>query len=253
MNNEQDRQKELVNTTDCLEAINVFKFWKNILFILILICLLLLQVCFWVINLGLVSKTQVDEVGVAEVITEESSPDVSSEVVEKTQKKIEAAAKKVTGDVNEPAIAERPQKKSINFTVLFKQVHFMWIIKTVDFLLILLSLAYCLLILFTLKISMVGRLGGINHISRALVLSVLFLVCLLPWQEIFGWFTAGALYAPGELLTYLENSDPDTLTDDVFLYLRFVGYWFVVLLFVIFAQIRTCRWSKATLRRLEVV
>jgi len=254
MDTEQDRQKELVNTTDCLEAINVFRFWKNVLFVLILICLLLLQVCFWVINLDLIGKAQAEEVKAAEVVIIEPGKPVETEkVVDQRRQEIEVAAKKVVGDVNEPAAAQQPQKKSINFRAIFKHIHFMWTIKTADFLIILLSLAYCLLVLFMLKVSMVGRLGGINHITRALVLSVFFAVLILPWQEIFGWFTAGALYAPSELMTYIEQKESFNRFDVVFFYLRFVGYWLVVLLFLIFAQIRTVRWSKTTLRRLEVI
>jgi hypothetical protein len=36
-------------------------------------------------------------------------------------------------------------------------------------------------------------------------------------------------------------------------YLRFTGYWLLVLLLLLAAQIRSMRWAKATLRRLEVV
>lgn len=255
MDNEQDRQKELVNTTDCLEAVNVFKFWKNVLFVLLLICLLILQACFWVLNLDIVGKAAANEVKTVKTApaAEAKITEEVQQAVDQTQEKIEIAAKKVVGDANTPAAAETPQKKTINFAAIFKDVHFLWTIKTVDFVVILLSLAYCLLILFALKISMVGRLGGINHIARALVLSVLFVVLILPWQEIFGWFTAGALYAPGELTAYLARHDSLEIYETVFFYLRFVGYWLVALLFLLFAQIRTYRWSKATLRRLEVI
>ncbi|MBN1795088.1 MAG: hypothetical protein JW804_00285 [Sedimentisphaerales bacterium] len=263
MNTEQDRQKELVNATDCLEAINVFKFWKNILFVLIIICLLILQACFWSFNLDLVGQEQTEQAAVTKKAME-NPPELTEEtkeVINQSEEKIEEAAKKVTADaekpaaatVNEPIAAEQSRKKSINLAAIVKKVHVMWTIKTTDFLIILLGIAYCSIVLLTLKVSMVGRLGGINHITRALVLSVLFVVLILPWQEIFGWFTAGALYAPSELTTYIERYDSFEMYEKAFFYLRFVGYWLVVLLLLIFAQIRTARWSKATLRRLEVV
>ena len=56
MNNERDMQKDLIKTTDCLEAIGVFKGWKNFLFIIMLICILLLQVPFWLIDRGLIGS-----------------------------------------------------------------------------------------------------------------------------------------------------------------------------------------------------
>jgi hypothetical protein len=255
MDNEQDRQKELVNTTDCLEAISVFKFWKNLIFVLLLISLLVIQVCFWVINLDLCDKTQAEEVKIVDTdkTAQPELIDEAEKVVDEVKDDIQAAAKKVTGDANEPAVAETTKKKTIDFSTIFKKVHFMWTIRTMNFMVILLGMTYCLLNLFALKVSMVGRLGGINHISRALVLSVLFVVVILPWQEIFGWFTAGALYAPGELITHLSRYDSLEMYEKVFFYLRFVGYWFVALILLIFTQSRTCRWSKATLRRLEVV
>ena len=47
---EEQRRDELLGTTDCLEAIGVFKGWKNFLFVVAVICLVLLQICFWVID-----------------------------------------------------------------------------------------------------------------------------------------------------------------------------------------------------------
>ena len=42
MSAEQNRQKDLVDTTDCLEAVGVFRCWKNLFFAVILVGLLLL-------------------------------------------------------------------------------------------------------------------------------------------------------------------------------------------------------------------
>jgi hypothetical protein len=36
-------------------------------------------------------------------------------------------------------------------------------------------------------------------------------------------------------------------------YLRFTGYWLLVMLLLLGAQIRSMRWAKMTLRRLEVI
>ena len=56
MNQEQSRTGSLVDTTDCLEAVSVIKFWKNLLFIIILLALILVQGAFWVTNLNLVKS-----------------------------------------------------------------------------------------------------------------------------------------------------------------------------------------------------
>ncbi len=54
MGQEQSRMSNLVDTTDCLEAVSAIKFWKNFLFLIILLSLLLVQGSFWVMNLHLV-------------------------------------------------------------------------------------------------------------------------------------------------------------------------------------------------------
>jgi hypothetical protein len=106
--------------------------------------------------------------------------------------------------------------------------------------------------LFSLKVSMLGRLGGINHISRAFFLSLLMLILLLPWQRIFGDMVPGAIYTPEELLERCSAEAGDVL-DKVVYYLRFSGYWLLVLLLLILSQIRSVRWGKAILRRLEII
>ncbi|MHC4212509.1 MAG: hypothetical protein ACYSWP_03945, partial [Planctomycetota bacterium] len=41
-------QDNLLDTTDCLEAVSVFRGWKNFLFVITFFSLLLLQSVFWV-------------------------------------------------------------------------------------------------------------------------------------------------------------------------------------------------------------
>ena len=127
-----------------------------------------------------------------------------------------------------------------------------WLIRIVNAVLILTASLYCLSMLFSLKVSMLGRLGGINHISRAFFLSLLMLVLLLPWQKIFGGMVPGAIYTPEELLK-CSSAEATDIFDTVIYYLRFSGYWLLVLLLLILAQIRSIRWGKAILRRLEII
>ena len=106
--------------------------------------------------------------------------------------------------------------------------------------------------LFSLKVSMLGRLGGINHISRAFFLSLLMLILLLPWQRIFGGMVPGAIFTPEELAQW-SCAEAGDIFDRVIYYLRFSGYWLLVLLLLILSQIRSIRWGKAILRRLEII
>ena len=58
MNGESEKQEELLCTTDCLEAVGAFKAMKNFLFVIIVICLVLLQVTFWLVELDFVDMRQ---------------------------------------------------------------------------------------------------------------------------------------------------------------------------------------------------
>jgi hypothetical protein len=106
--------------------------------------------------------------------------------------------------------------------------------------------------LFSLKVSMLGRLGGINHITRAFFLSLLALVLLLPWQRVFAPAIIGAIFTPEEMIESFSTRTPD-LFDGIIYYLRFCGFWLLIVLLMILAQIRSSRWAGAILRRLEII
>jgi hypothetical protein len=126
------------------------------------------------------------------------------------------------------------------------------VIRLVNAVLILTATLYCLTLLFGLKVSMHGRLGGINHISRAFFLSLFMLVLLLPWQRIFGAVVTGAVYTPGELVKW-HSAKTDDMFDVILYYLRFSGYGVLILLLLLLSQFRSLRWAKAILRRLEII
>ena len=46
---------DLLDTTDCLEAVGVFKGWKNLLSLILVVCLLLLQAGFFLVDQGYVA------------------------------------------------------------------------------------------------------------------------------------------------------------------------------------------------------
>ena len=242
MNENQAKPNNLVDTTDCLEAVNVFKGCKNAFFIIVILCLLLLQGAFWLVDTDCV-KTGDD--------TKSGSPAAAA----KDAKEIEEAAEKVTGEPNQPAeaAAQKPeqQQKSPLFEITFERLA--GLIRFFNFVLILMAVLYCLTMLFSLKVSLLGRLGGINHIARAFFLSLFFVVLLLPWQRLFPGVFIGAMYTSDELLSRCAAAKDYHIFDTTLHYLRFTGYWLLVLLLLIFSQLSSGRWSKAILRRLEVV
>jgi hypothetical protein len=243
MNEGQDKQNNLLDTTDCLEAMGVFKFWKNLGFVVIILLLLLLQAVFWSVNTGFIK------------VDDGSKTEASAAAGEKTEQ-TEETAKQAAKEPNQPTKAV-PQKKVINLGVLIpvhvRTIHLSLAIRIFNFVLALAAVLYCLTMLFSIKVSLIGRLGGINHICRAFFLSLAFLVLLLPWQRFFAGVVAGAIYTPEELLSRCVAVKTSSIFGTALFYFRFTGLWLLAVLLLISAQLRSCRWARAILRRLEVI
>jgi hypothetical protein len=230
MNENQAKESSLVDTTDCLEAVGVFRGWKNFLFVISLSSLLLLQASFLFVTFGIVEAGDKQAVG--------------------AQEQIKKAAQKITADPNQPLMAE-PKAKSSIFAMTFKRLA--GLIQFFNFVLVLTAILYCLTMLFSLKVSLLGRLGGINHIARAFFLSLTFAVLLMPWQRFFPGVVIGAMYTPAELQSACAKAADYNIFPTILYYLRFTGFWLLVVLLLIFAQLRSGRWARAILRRLEVI
>jgi len=257
MNDEEQRQNNLIDTTDCLEAVGVFRGWKNFLFIITILCVLILQVSFWLVNTACI-KTEEKNTKSCNVVQESTKQtevkQLSTIDVPDQQDEIEKAAKKVAAEANEPT--KPAEAKEIVNGAFWKKItfkHLAWLIRFINFVLIPTAVLYCLTMLFSLKVSLLGRLGGINHISRAFFISLVMLVLLLPWQKFFSGVVAGAMYTPSELLKAYSAAENRDIFGTFFYYLRFVGYWLLIFLLLVFSQIRSSRWAKAILRRLEVI
>jgi hypothetical protein len=253
MNEERNKQNYLIDTTDCLEAVGVFRGWKNFLFVIVACGLLLLQVSFWLVSTGCVETKVPAGTPVAAKNTEKDS-NVTEQTVSPAVEVNEAAKQVVAAEPNQMAKASpKEQKQPSAFVEHIKFKHLSRLIRFLNFMLIPATALYCLTMLFALKVSMVGRLGGINHIGRAFFLSLVVFVLLLPWQLVFAPVIAGVMYTPQELLSACTAAGTAGPFGKVFYYLRFTGYWLVVLLLLLSAQLRSARWAKAILRRLEVM
>jgi hypothetical protein len=239
MNHNETGHNNLLDTTDCLEAVGVFKGWKNILFIVVLVVLLLSQAGFWLVDLGIV--TLKDDSPVINIASGISIP--------VTFEPNQTAAQ----PVNKPSDANTQAKSKLGD--LFEQVpseRYVLVLSFVDAVLILTASLYCLTMLFALKVSMVGRLGGINHITRAFFLSMFLLILLLPWQKVFGSTVIGAVFTAEDIIQASSLKSGDIL-EKVLYYLRFTGYSLLILLLLLMAQLRSARWAGAILRRLEII
>jgi hypothetical protein len=259
MEENRNDPKNLIDTTDNLEAVGVMRCMKNTFFIIVIACLVLTQAIFWAINRGCIKTDKQAPQGQAKVaesviiITETSSAAATEQAIKGDTTEVEQAAKTALADTNQQA-----QSKHTPIVCPFSSVvakitveQLSMAIRMVNFVLILSAILYCLTMLFLLKISLTGRLGGINHIARAFFLSLIILVLILPWQRFFPGVVTGVIYTPEELLDACATQTANIL-DDAMLYLRYVVFWVLTVLFLICAQFRSSRWAKNTLRRLEV-
>jgi hypothetical protein len=244
----QNKSGDLIDTTDCLEAVGVFRGWKNFLFIIVLVCLLLLQLSFWAVSTGHVKGADQGESEPATVIPEQTAPAQGQPVVPVDE--IAEDAKKVVAEPNQ-ASEEKERLRQWRFSV--KSCTLVWVVRFFNFVVVLAAALYCLTMLFILKVSLLGRLGGINHSARAFFISLLMFVLLLPWQVVFGEVVTGVMFTPKELVSSYEAVHAGEAVDKAFYYLRYTGYWLLVVLMLICSHIRSCRWARATLRRLEVI
>lgn len=228
MNEGPVNQSHVIDTTDCLEAVGVFRGWKNFFFLLVMICLLLVQALFWLVNLRLVEIPAVpmDPIAGAETMVE-------------------------AGEVSAPSpAAQRKVRLPLIERLTWEQVK--RTVELVDGVLILMAGLFCLAMFFSLTVSLIGRLGGINHIARAFFLSLIMFVLVVPWQEVIGSSVIGVAYTPAELAKWVA-SEGSGLVHTILYYLRFSGYWLLVVLLAIMSQARSARWTKAILRRLEII
>ena len=122
-----------------------------------------------------------------------------------------------------------------------------------NFIIIVSVILYCLSLLMCLKISLAGRLGGINHITRAFFISLFLLVIITPWQVVLPKVLIGTTWLPGELLCGGWDKADGSIFWKVMFYLRFCGLPFVAVWFLLWTQIRSGKWTRATLRRLGVL
>jgi hypothetical protein len=209
---------------DCLKAAYVFRRWKNLLFIVLLICLLLNQASFWLISTGQVEMTK--------------NPNTVAPVVlgaDSTQ----------TGQGAAPA-EKSPSPWLFGLDVTFENLTS--IIRVTSIVLVLASAFYALIMYFGMGVSFKGRLGGVSHICGAFYMSLIMFVLIMPWQNFFGPVALGATYTPQELVKWCTTDVSGTFGMALF-YLRFTGYWALVLLLLLLAQLRSIRWARAVRHR----
>ncbi|MCE5339628.1 MAG: hypothetical protein LLF92_00685 [Planctomycetaceae bacterium] len=243
MSEDGKKQDQLLETTDCLEAIGTLKSNKNLFFFVCFICLLVLQGCFWLMATGHVNYGQI----------EPNAPTI--------EKAAHNAAAKVASpnmvDANKALLDpndgwHKYSNKIVSTKIDFEKIA--WAIRICNYLLIISSVIYAMSMLFGLMISLVGKLGGISHVTKAFFISLLFIVVLMPWQTIFRTVGVGTIFKPAELLaSWLMYADMNTFEKAFSVYARYVGLGCFSILLLLWAQVKSMKWSRNSLRRLGIV
>ncbi len=267
---------DMVNATDCLEAVGTFKSMKNIFFILAIISLLFLQVAFWLNDTGCIDKPS-DPYGQKAVFTgvpctagslsklapqgfkapaadeNAGKADTAEDKIDELVKEADELSKQTTETKAPRTMIVPPDDKNFFVEMFIPEVaQVTALIRTCNFILIIAACMYCLTLLMSIKISLAGRLGGINHISRAFFRSLFAFVLLMPWQLCTAGVVTGAVYTPEELFSPAGLIAEPTLLGQIFYYLRFTGLWAIVFVLLVAAQFSSKKWAKATLRRLGI-
>jgi hypothetical protein len=199
-------QKGLHLKSDCLKAASVYRRWKNLLFLIMLLCLLLNQASFWLVSTG--------HVGIDE-------------------------------NTNTVAADESQNFDLFGFGVTYMLLTS--VLRITSIILILASAFYALIMSFGMDVSFKGCLGGLNHICGALIVAMIIFVLVLPWQKFFSTIAMGATFTPEEMANWCTTDISNTFGIVLF-YLRFTGYWALVLLLLLLAQLRSFRWARVIYR-----
>ena len=241
MSENSSESTDMVEVTDSLEAIAVFRAGKNVFLTLLILCLLVVQGGFWLIDQGVIKPKPKPE---AEGL--DASAFVSPEGLVADAN----STQPLVADVAEPN--EAPDPLAPSFLKAFDLACLTKTLRIANGLMLLSGFLFCLTLLFSMTITIVGRLGGIRHICRGFFMSLFMLVLLLPWHVIFDSLVCGYLYRPEDLVLACEQKSTELLPL-ILHYLRFAGFWLVVCGFLMAAQMHCRRWAHSIRRRLQIV
>jgi hypothetical protein len=214
---------------DFIKTVRVLRRLKIILFMMIVLCLGLLQISFWLVNNGIITPNITDN--------NISLQDRSSPVIEPEQT---VSSQLLKSSIDE--IQNSPEASNL-FDVEIRFGHLRPVINIANVILIFATLLYAFSIYCCIAASFAGITGGLRHISYAGFYSLMVFVLLLPWQCVTSSTVFGSIYTPRELAARCMSSHTGTF-DTALLYFRFSGYASLILILLILAQLRSSLWWR---------
>ncbi|MCK4602004.1 MAG: hypothetical protein KAU28_06035, partial [Phycisphaerae bacterium] len=128
-----------------------------------------------------------------------------------------------------------------------------WLLPATKFLGVVTAMLLALTLLVAMKVSLVGRLGGVAGFVSAFFWSLILLAFVMPWQQILSAsFARGVLYNLGQLVKEAQVVKVEWGATDVpwwdepIYYARFIAYPAVAILVWLAVQVKFARGLKAT-------
>lgn len=217
---------DMTEVTDSLEALSVCRLWKNASFAVVILSMAMTQAIFWLVDLGLVRLDSEPSALTHPVVDANVGPGVE--------------LGEIAGAANAVGVLSITAE------------HLTCAIQTANGMATLGAILYCLILRISVGVTVMGKLGGVRHVSRAFFWALLMLVLLLPWQHMFGSFALGLLYGPSELMSAHLDKPKDSL-QLIMYYLRFCGLWLLGFVCLVISQTKCMSWARSILRRLEII
>ncbi len=232
------------NPADALEAYHIFRGARTLFFWLILLGLILVQCCFWIADRGYVDAVLED--------MSQKTPSVFVDYSDSEKQEAKAGGSGVWQYL--PLVSESPEQpvppgspnsnpeKSHSKTQLSRPLHafIKLAIPFSNYIVSIASILYCLSLLVGIQLAIAGRLGGYASAGKAFFISLVLAVLVLPWQPLVTPNMVGTLYSYDYLIQhYILHQNSENLVVDVLYYGRFTGFWFLSILLLLSAQLRS--------------
>ncbi len=148
-----------------------------------------------------------------------------------------AAARTTTQPTTQEVVQRSEERAEAAYSTTFWREILRWGLPALRFMALVAGLLAILTIMFAVKLSLVGKLGGIAGFMSAFFWSLVLLATITPWQQVLGGqFASGALYNLGELTREVSQvnkswgAESVKTLDLMLFYARFIAYPVLALL-----------------------
>jgi len=255
---------------DAMEAYGTFETARTLFFWLMVVCLLLVQAVFWVVDRGGIDpvlqqheRNLVVPIRCFQLAGTVFTAEQGETSLETDSAKPAAPAEAPGETLAAPADGPEDDFKGLR-TAESLQTLARVSLKTCNYILIFSAVVYSLVILVGIKIALVGQLGGLSDSGKAFFLSLVVMLLIVPWLQmmavapdlagcdggIFFGYT-GTLFTYDRLIEeYRQIRGDGSVAMFTLYYGRFVGLWLLTILLLLTAQWRSSRASEKIRLRL---